>query len=54
MPDFVGTVLEDMASTTTFFLSGFISTYWPWMLGILAILAIGGMIFRFGRGAIRR
>lgn len=50
MPTFVTTIIDEMSSTTQSFVVNFVSSYWPLILGIGAIIAIGSYLFRLGRG----
>jgi len=50
MPTFVTTIIDGMATTTEAFVVDFVTTYWPLILGIGAIIAIGSYLFRLGRG----
>lgn len=53
MPTFVTNILDEMSSTTEAFVTDFVATYWPLILGIGAIIAIGSYLFRLGRGGGR-
>lgn len=53
MPTFTTTILNSMASTTETFVIAFVTSYWPLILGIGAIIAIGSYLFRLGRGGGR-
>jgi len=50
MPSMVTNTLTAMTSTTQTFVVAFVATYWPLILGIGAIIAIGSYLFRLGRG----
>jgi len=49
MPTFATDILDAMASTTQAFVTDFVASYWPLILSIGVILAIGGLLLRVGR-----
>jgi hypothetical protein len=50
MNAFTTDILTEMTSTVQTFVVAFVQSYWPLILGIGAIIAIGSYLFRLGRG----
>lgn len=40
MPTDMGTLLDDIASTSLNFMTDVITTYWAWILGLVVLVAI--------------
>jgi len=51
--DFANEATEEMASTSGAFITGFIAHNWPFMLGLIGLVILGGMI-KWAVGSIFR